>query len=392
MAGNTTTAAVFSIGSAIANAAPGGPWAMALAGGMAVFSTISGALFKTEGRKVNDLRDAYIGAAGGFAALNEKARAAGTSLSGLLNAKTVQDYEAAVAALNGKLEKTAQIQGELAGLQSTLAGRQVMDWKAAEEVITRYGGSVETLGQQFVQAKSTASWKDIIDDFETLRDMGGDVGGVLSTMSDEISTLVQTSLRMGTEIPENMRPYIEELIRAGLLVDANGDKITDLTSLKFGAALVSEVDKIIAAIEKLILTLEQGLTGAFQTVGNVRVPPVTIPYSYEPTNDPPGRADPSLPSYAKGTDGFVDFGRGTLAMLHGYEAVVPRGQAGPGGSSSAPTIIHNVHPPRRPGSGAQPDPVHPRPAHRSRQVDGCQGADRRRGPHGGPRPGAPDHD
>ena len=67
--------------------------------------------------------------------------------------------------------------------------------------------------------------------------MGADVGGVLAAMSDEISTLVQTSIRMGTEIPENMRPFIEELIRAGKLLDENGDAITDLSQLKFGAPL-----------------------------------------------------------------------------------------------------------------------------------------------------------
>jgi hypothetical protein len=55
--------------------------------------------------------------------------------------------------------------------------------------------------------------------------MGADIGGVLSTMADEISTLVQTSIRMGTEIPENMRPYIEELARSGQLLDENGEKI-----------------------------------------------------------------------------------------------------------------------------------------------------------------------
>ena len=73
MAGHKTTAAVMSIGSAIAQAAPGGPWAMALAGGMALFATISDKLFKTEGRKVNDLRDAYIARPAAWRALNAKA-------------------------------------------------------------------------------------------------------------------------------------------------------------------------------------------------------------------------------------------------------------------------------------------------------------------------------
>ena len=129
--------------------------------------------------------------------------------------------------------------------------------------------------------------KQVIDDFETLEDMGADVGGVLAAMSDEISTLVQTSVKMGTEIPENMRPFIEELIRAGKLVDENGDAITDLGNLKFGAPLMSEVDKIIAKIDELIETLTKGLTGAFAAVGRTHVPDVEIGYRYVAKNAPP---------------------------------------------------------------------------------------------------------
>ena len=112
--------------------------------------TISDKLFKTEGRKVNDLRDAYIASAGGLGASTRRRTRRAPRSTGLLNAKTVKDYEAAVASLNTKLEKTAKIQGELAGLQKTLADRQVMDWQKAEEVIAKYGGVGRDLGQQFV--------------------------------------------------------------------------------------------------------------------------------------------------------------------------------------------------------------------------------------------------
>jgi hypothetical protein len=162
------------------------------------------------------------------------------------------------------------------------------------------------------------------------------VSTLLVSMKDEISALVQESIRVGTEIPAQFKPLIEELIRTGQLLDENGEAITDIGQLQFGAPLVSEVDKIIAKIDELIQALTTGLVGAFDAVGRVRIPPIKIPYEFEATNELPTGG--SVPSYAGGTGGFVNFGAGTLAMLHGYEAVVPRGQAAPGGGS-APVII-----------------------------------------------------
>ena len=55
-----------------------------------------------------------------------------------------------------------------------------------------------------------------------------------------------------------------------------------------------------------------------------------------------------VPSYAQGSGGFVNFGAGTLAMLHGYEAVVPRGQAQQGLSQAQAAVPSTPNPAQAP--------------------------------------------
>jgi hypothetical protein len=263
-----------------------------------LLTTFADKLFKTEGKKVNDLRDAFVSAAGGIGELNRKAVAAGITLDALLKAKTVKDYEAAIAALNTKLEKTAALQGELAGLQQQLADRSVMNWKTAEEAAGRYGITLEALGPKFSGAKLHDDFLSLWNDWQTLIDMGADAGGVLAGMSDEISGFVQRSIALGTEVPEQFRTLIEELIRTGQLLDANGDAITDMSAIKFGPPLVSEVDKIITAIDKLIAALTDHL---IPTIG--KIPSqlrIKVGYDYEDYEPREGGGRSAVPMAAGG--------------------------------------------------------------------------------------------
>ena len=97
----------------------------------------------------------------------------------------------------------------------------------------------------------------IINAFNLIVDAGGDVGGVLFDMQDEISKVVADSKKFGTTIPENMKPWIEELQRAGLLVDENGEKITDLGGIKYGEKIKTEAEKTREAFEKIIDRIQE---------------------------------------------------------------------------------------------------------------------------------------
>jgi hypothetical protein len=318
--GHKTTAAIASIAAATlqAFAASGGNWwAAAGTAAAGTLSALSGKFFKDQGRSVNDMRDAYIGAAGGLAALNAKAYEAGLTLTNLLKAGNVQQYQAAILELekamgsyNAELAATKALEDELKTLQQQLD--DYPDWKQMQEAAEKYGVDLASLGPQFQSGKLHAAAAEIWNDFELLTRGGADVGGVLLGMSDEISKLVQDSVKFGTDIPEQFRPLIQSLIDAGKLVDENGNALTNMAGLKFGAPVVSEVDKMIAAIEKLIAALADKLIPELDEIGRRR------PAPWEDWGDPPSWGGNSTGNVGGGrtftSSTFSGFGSGSAGL------------------------------------------------------------------------------
>jgi len=349
--GHKTTASLMSVGQSVLQAlGEGSPFKAAMAAAMGLITTFADKIFKLEGKKVNDLRDSFFAAAGGFEELHKKLIEAGAdaTFTKLWTAGTVKDWEAAVKDANAALEKLAVTQGKIADLQQQLADRQTMDWKKAEELATKYGGTLSGLGGQFEAAKLHAAFEELWNDWESLEDMGGDVGGMLTMMKEEVGHLVTESKRIGAEIPEQFKPVIEDLIRTGQLFDDNGVAITDMSGMKFGGPLVSEVDKIVKAIQDLTDALRGKLIPEIESIP--RKIEIGVGYRYDPYNPPGGGGgeggEEGRYSYATGTPGlgFVDFGGGTTVRLHGREAVIPEravssGSLGSVGAGTSQTIV-----------------------------------------------------
>lgn len=157
-------------------------------------------------------------------------------------------------------QKTLQAQiADIEAQRAALAESLVPTYAQVVEAANRYGISLEGLGQQVEQLGATTTWTQMLNDIELLSRAGGDMGGILAGMADEISAVVQRSLAFGTTVPANMRPFIEELSRAGLLLNANGEAITDLSTLNWGAAVKTQADLVNDAMAKLDETL-RGLT------------------------------------------------------------------------------------------------------------------------------------
>lgn len=144
-----------------------------------------------------------------------------------------------------------------------------------------------------------ATAAEIINDFDLLIRGGADVGGVLFGMQEEISQLVADSKRFGTAIPENMKPWIEELLRAGLLTDENGVKLTSLEGIKFGEPVKTEFEKITDALGDLIAKMDAFVNAIADATAD-RTQHITRQY-HDPGPPPGWFDDPfAMPGHAAG--------------------------------------------------------------------------------------------
>ena len=231
------------LGGAAAGAAAGaayGPFGIAVgAVGGALLSWIGSAKRAREEAarvtaEITKSRSAFIAAAGGIDLLKERAKSAGATLDHLFDAKTVQEYEAAVKELTDTFDLQKQAQEELNALME------------------KYDLKISDLGPKFSQQKLDEQAMTLIHDWEWLSRVVGDHGVALEKIAPEMSKYVQAVIAAGGTIPENLRPVIADLIRLGLLTDEAGGKITDISQINFADTIEASVKSLINTIKDLI--------------------------------------------------------------------------------------------------------------------------------------------
>lgn len=257
-----------------------------VAGASKIGSAIKGLFGGGEHSKVNDLRDKFIEAAGGLHALNVKAHEAGTNLDALLRAKKVKDFEAAVADLNKKM-------GDFANSQAADAAR-------LEEAIRKYGFAFEELGPKFQAQQLHEKAVELIEDWRVLVDSGIDVARVNDRMSGAVNEYLQRALRVGAEVPLAMKPILESFARQGLLVDENGNKITDLgaAGITWSESMREGFDRVVSKLQELLDRLQDAGSAIADIPDSVdvevnidvpEIPPISIPFDFPtPWPDLPG--------------------------------------------------------------------------------------------------------
>ena len=282
-------------------------------------SKLMGKLFgkSEESAKVSPLRDEFFKLQGGIETLNPRIQQLTGNLQlvqAVFDAKTVDAYNKAIADLNAvfELEQTA-----------------IDEVNAAAQ---RYGLTIEELGPAMARQNLDKQAQQLFKDFELLTSAGVDTVHVTERMADAVNKYVKQALQMGTEVPEAMRPMLQKMVDMGQLTDASGNKIETLeeSGLSFSMSMSKGFESLIKEVQKLSDVLIRSLGGAVDdTTKRINKIPdkIKIDVEYDDDGYKP-KGSKSVPGYQGGTDGkFVDFGAGTLVMLHGREAVVPETQA-----------------------------------------------------------------
>ena len=288
--------------------------------------------------------------AAGLFGVNLDSALNGKGHSGLENAKTVlATLETSMARLKDAAPQVSALANEAArfgGLpekfgpfldqmrQLGLLTDQVgFDFREMQSIAEKYGIELGTLGDKFHGARIHEMAVTILNDLEFMRANGADVNGVLAGMSDEISALVQDSLQFGVAIPDNFRPFIEQLMASGQLLDANGEKITDINSVKFGEKIKVGLEDVVARLDALLvglgIKLPAALAGAASAAVDAinRIPtqiPIEVVFSESGVAGPnPGSIDMARGGPVYAARGFASRGTDVVpAMLTPGEGIV----------------------------------------------------------------------
>lgn len=298
--------------------------------------------------------------------LAEQTTKLGTALEavakgGVITAKSAAGVGAAVVAefeqlrASGMSAKDAldQIQPTIDALREKLATAGVSGGAAFDQLAAESALLHDEVGGPLMEAILGAG-----DAIVALANSGAltqeSFGGLTAAISDTYAKL-QAEGKSGPQALALMQPSLQAIWEAeqrfGYAADAGTQALIDqaVAAGEVGAAHQSAAERMVDATQRVADILEavakkmgveipeaakagaQGVQDAFDGVS------VDIPINYTPSGVPgvPG-IPPEVSSFQAGTNGFVNFGDETLALLHGWEAVVPKeagGYTGLGGDT-----------------------------------------------------------
>jgi ABC-type phosphate transport system auxiliary subunit len=247
--------------------------------------------------------------------------------------QAVADWESAVAAAGSETQNLTDAQqeqlsalvreyedlnGEIADYEDAMAqlGEDIPTYEELKEAAERYGITMEDLGGKAMQLQITDIAEQMVKDWDIMGRATGNYGAMINGMQDEVQDLVDDAIKYQAELPAAMKPMIQSFIDAGALVDENGEKLTDLSQLKWAIPLEEMFETLIAKLDLFIdrIAGPDGVAGALTGLGKVNVPTIQIPYEYVPEN---------LPNKAEGESGYYQAAGGVVYAAQGAVITTP---------------------------------------------------------------------
>lgn len=231
-----------------------------------------------------------------------------------------------------------------------LADAGVPSLDEIKQAAERYGLTLDQLGPKVQQLQINEQANQIVKDFETLtragvpfevlmqniqvesRNAAGEVETATVGMQHAIQQLVTQALTAGFSLPESMRPIIEKMIDAGLLVDDFGEKLVDTSRLNFEVPITERIDDLILAIDNLITGPMTELINQFIRFGDEAVRQSRRAYD---AINVVGKAKPKFPTTPDPQEPDVSEPADPQEQAGGGGTAVPKNSSG----FYAPTII-----------------------------------------------------
>ena len=132
----------------------------------------------------------------------------------------------------------------------------------------RYGISVDNLGPKIATIRITEEATQMAADYNMLVGAGANVGAMLVGMKGKAQEFVTHALKFGSELPESMKPLLQKMVEHGLLTDASGKKLKDLSGINFAKPLTDMVSDLVGAMQKLVdaISGKDGVGGALTDI------------------------------------------------------------------------------------------------------------------------------